>query len=633
MTPTPRALSALAVTVVTAGLLAAGLPIAAAADTVAPTADVFPQVGTSDYDVQHYDVQMDYRASDDISVVATITAYAASSLDTIRLDFEGLTVDSVTVNGSAAPFTREDDADATLHKLVVTPAAPVSGDFTVEVAYHGAPSRHEDPDETFEGWTPTSGGVVALGQPVGTMTWLPSNNTPSDKATYDIEVTAPTQTDGLDLSVASSGNLVGREGVDADRTRWSWSVGTPLSTSMLVLAVGHYDVVGSTITLASGRVLPELSFVSVDASDKEKALVTDMRGRITSMLDWLETKLGPYPGESTGLIYDYADVGYALETQDRPFFDGGIREDVLLHELTHMWLGNSVSPRTWSEIWLSEGGATFFESYYAWQAHGGTDPRELAKDAVKPEADKEIWQVPTVGWSDPAQIFLNQSYLRGSYVYSALMNALGPDGFDAVLRAWVSKYGTSSVVTQDFLTLANEVSGRDLSRTLVQWISSDTPPAVPEPIQSFKPLTVSTAAGTAPVLPTEVIPVYTSTTGTPAAVTWDTSDADWSTPGTVTLMGSGTDFFGAPFTTASVVVTVAARPGGEPTGTPTPSATPTSTSTPTPSASTRPTSSPVAHALGATGSDSATVPLIAALSLLLVGGVVVVVARRRRRAS
>ena len=640
MTPTPRALSALAVTVLTAGFLAAGLPGVALADTVAPAADVFPQVGTADYDVEHYDVQMDYRASDDVSVVTTITASAAVTLDTIRLDFEGLIVDAVSVNGTAAAFTREDDDAATLHKLVVAPAAPVSGDFTVEVSYHGAPGTHQDPDGSFEGWMPTTGGVVALGQPVGTMTWLPSNNTPSDKATYDIEVTAPTQTNARDLSVASSGNLVGREGVGADRTRWSWSVGVPLSTSMLVLAVGPYDVFGSTITLASGRVLPELSFVTVDASDEDKALVADMRGRITSMLNWLETKLGPYPGESTGLIYDYADVGYALETQDRPFFDGWIDDTTLLHELTHMWLGNSVSPRTWSEIWLSEGGASFFESYYAWEVHSQTDPRELATEAIGPDGDPDIWQVPTVGWTDPAQVFGSQSYTRGSYVYSALMNAIGPDGFDAVLRAWTAKHATSSVVTQDFLTLANEVSGRDLSRTLVQWISSDPPPAVPAVIQSFEPLTAKTTAGTSPELPAEVTPVYASESGVPASgvpvpVTWDSAGADWSTPGTVTLTGSGTDFFGAPFTTASIVVTVVPGPTPTQTGSPTPTASPTASPSPTvsPSASTPGVAQPPGTALSATGSTPAYGALFAGGMLLAIGAAVLVIARRRRRAN
>ncbi len=247
------------------------------------------------------------------------------------------------------------------------------------------------------------------------------------------------------------------------------------------------------------------------ASSDDREYIDYLRGRITLMLDWLETKLGPYPGESTGIIWDHADVGYALETQDRPFFDGWVNESTLLHEFSHMWFGNSVSPKTWSEIWLSEGAATFFEHYYAFDVlKEGDDPRKVAQDGVKNEK-AEKWKSPSVGWTDPADLYGWQSYTRGSYVYSALMNALGPEGFDAVVKAWATKYRTSSVVTADFIRLASDVSGRDLSRTLDQWIVGDTVPLLPRDIVRIEPSkAVETTAGTAPVLPKTVVPVYSS---------------------------------------------------------------------------------------------------------------------------
>lgn len=632
------AVAAAAAAVVTLGVTLPGA--AAAADPVLPppAADIFPNVGTADFDVQHYDVDMQYRANDDISAVTTVTAVAAKALDTIRLDLEGLTVDAVTVNGRNAAFTREADFPATRHKLVVTPLAPVTGEFTVAVTYHGAPTRHQDPDGSFEGWMPTGTGVAALGQPVGTMTWLPSNNTVGDKATYDIDVTAPTRTDGQDLSVASSGNLVSQTVVDADRTRWSWAIGTPLSTSMLVLSVGHFDLLTSTITLASGRVLPEWSFVAKSASDGDRAYINSHRALIKPMLDWLETKLGPYPGESTGIIWDRAGVGYALETQDRPFFDGFLSDKVLLHELAHMWLGNSVSPDTWSEIWVSEGAARFFEAYYGWQVLGEGDPRQIAADAVKNEP-ADAWKNPSVGWTDPAQLYGWQAYTRGSFVYSALMNALGPDGFDEVMKSWTKTYRTSSVVTGDFITVASAASGRDLSRTLNQWIVGATAPLLPEDIVRIEPSdTVTTTQGTAPVLPRSVTPVYKSGAGTASPVIWNTAAQDWSKPGQVTVTGTGADFFGAPFTTASVKVNVLAAPVPTPTVTPTPTVMPLPTVGPSPTGTPSSGSTPLptvqgASQLSATGSAPVLPALAAGLVLLVAGASAFVISRRRRHAD
>ena len=80
------------------------------------------------------------------------------------------------------------------------PAAEIT---SATVKYHGKPVTHIDPDGAKDGWIPTTdGGVVVLSEPVGAMTWFPNNNTPRDKATFDMKITVPSK-----LEVAGSGDL------------------------------------------------------------------------------------------------------------------------------------------------------------------------------------------------------------------------------------------------------------------------------------------------------------------------------------------------------------------------------------------------------------------------------------------
>ena len=230
---------------------------------------LFPNVGNGGYDVGHYDIDLAWDLDDTIEATTTITADAPAPLSSYSLDFEGLTVDSITVDGTPATWERIIDADAIKYKLVITPAQPVSGEFTTVVTYSGTPVTHIDPDDSFEGWVPTEDGATFVNQPVGSMTGFPNNNTPSDKATYSIALDIPTAS-SAPLSAVSNGELTSKT-VDADRTTWTWTQDEPMASELSIISIGHYDVTEGQITLASGRTIPEWSFVDSGITDANKA--------------------------------------------------------------------------------------------------------------------------------------------------------------------------------------------------------------------------------------------------------------------------------------------------------------------------------------------------------------------------
>ena len=572
-----RSLSALVVTgALVAGSVAAAAPALAAEPAAgARTAGdpLFPNVGNGGYDVQHYDLDLTYRANNDVTALATIRAVAANPLSSFSLDFEGMTVQSVTVNGAAAAFTRDEDVAATKFKLDITPTTPVSGTFTVSVAYSGAPVTHIDADDSSEGWVRTSDGATALGQPIGAMTWFPQNNTPADKATYDISVTAPTAVGGNPLSVASNGELTGRL-VDAaaGTTTWNWAQTNPMATELSVLSIGRFTLLESDITLASGRTLHEWTFVDPTISATTQTAINTRRAEIKPIIDWLETKLGPYPGDSVGLIVDRANVGYALETQDRPYFDGSVSANTLIHELVHQWLGNEVAPADWSHIWLNEGAAEFFTSYYRYSVGLTTTTPENDSYGSWNSATASRWTVPTVGFDDPAELYGWQVYNRGKYTLGALMTALGREDFDETYALWIAAHAGDSATTADFVAVAEQASGRDLDAFFQDWIYDTDKPAWPA--QWSAGVTSDVAAGgevlpgddvtlTFSVANTGRVPLTGATVVADAAALLGAATLPTALPAGVVLSGT-TLTWSVPDTaaggTASVAVTATVKP-------------------------------------------------------------------------
>jgi hypothetical protein len=485
---------------------------------------LFPNQGNTGYDALHYDIDLtvDVAVSPIINAVAATTFTSASTTVTARtteaplrsyaFDFQGsatdleaatLIVDSVAVDGVPAEFTRienttTDDATTDVHKIVVTPVVPVDGEFTTVVTYHGAPVRHTDADGSSEGWNNTTDGATFLNQPVGSMTVFPNNNTPRDKATYTISVDAPSKlttsataaaNPGLrDAAAVSNGELTSRTpSDDGTRTTWVWDQKKPMASELTLISVGRYDTYESDIALASGRTIHEWSFIDPAISTRNQTTTQNTRTQLKGILDFLESKYGPYPGNSTGVVTDVVPGGptgisYALETQDRSFFPTAAGLGTTIHEVMHQWFGDNVSPVDWNDIWLNEGPATYAEFQVPFEGLGTatTDTETQIFELWNEYAeDDEMWTVPTAEMSEASQLFDAQVYDRGAMTLEALRTSIGAADFAEVMEQWQERYAGTSKRTTDFIALAEEISGRDLDEFFETWIYTTGKPAWP----------------------------------------------------------------------------------------------------------------------------------------------------------
>ncbi|SEQ33689.1 Peptidase family M1 [Microlunatus flavus] len=290
---------------------------------------LFDAYGNTGYDVRHYGIALAYAKNGSIRATTTVEARAARALSSFSLDLEGLSVDRVRVDGRTAAFRR----DGT--KLVVTPARPAKGRFTVTVRYHGRPVTHTDPDGSQDGWVPSTTGATALNEPVGAQTWYPNNNTPRDKASFDVALTVPKK-----LAAASNGVLRSRRTKDG-QTTWRWRQRRPMATYLSMVAIGRFDVYRSTVELRHGRKIPAWTFVQPSLGSAKA-----QRSLLPKVLRFSEKQYGRYPFDAAGMVIQDLGVGYALETQTRPFFDGVPDEATLVHEYAHQWSATRSPRRT-----------------------------------------------------------------------------------------------------------------------------------------------------------------------------------------------------------------------------------------------------------------------------------------------
>ncbi len=429
---------------------------------------LYPGLGNGGYDVIHYDLELDFTPDNvggagTIVARTTIRAATTDDLTSFNLDLTGLDVATVSVDGRGADFVR------TGAELTIVPAEPLpdGAEFVTVVEYSGTPIPVAvDETSPVTGWTPSDGGIFVAGEPTGASGWFPVNDHPSDKAGYTITVTAPD-----DLVVASIGRLVSRATSGDGTATWRYEAPAPTASYLVALAIDD-------LTLFEQGTFDGVLLRHAFASELAEPARADT-DRLPEVLAYFSSVFGPFPFEVYGHLVVDTPFGAALETQTLTVFGSDTVEgtgrlpNVVVHELAHQWFGDHVGLADWSDLWLNEGFATYAE--FLWFEHDGRLTRD---DIGRLILDAGVPLTPP-GTPDPADLFARSIYLRGALTLHAIRLTVGDDAFFEILRGWTERFGGATATTDDFVELAEAVSGQTLRPLIEAWLYAEEMPELP----------------------------------------------------------------------------------------------------------------------------------------------------------
>ena len=413
------------------------------------------------------DLVVDFTART-LSGTATLAIDRAADARTLVLDTRDLEIEAVDA-ASAEPTTPPRLATlptltwtatpwqlGTMHPVLGRPLQITlpAGATLIRVRYRTSPSstglQWLTPEQTADRVAPF---LYTQSQAIHARSWVPVQDSPGVRITFDARITAPAPTRPV-MAAEALAQETGPEGQVYHRFALDHSV----PPYLLALAVGRLD---SASTGPRTGVWAEPGLLKRAAAE-----FADMEAMLTAT----ERQFGPYRwGRYDVLVlppaFPFGGMENPRVTFVTPTILAGDRSLVALiaHELAHSWSGNLVSNATWRDLWLNEGFTVYIERRIVEAVYGAERAEieavlgvqhlhgELAAMAERP--GDQVLHVDLAG-RDPDDVFSDVPYEKGYLLLRRIEQAHGRDAFDAFVQRWFSEHAFTSRTTAEFTAFA-----------------------------------------------------------------------------------------------------------------------------------------------------------------------------------
>jgi leukotriene-A4 hydrolase len=324
--------------------------------------------------------------------------------------------------------------------------------------------------------------LYSQGQTILTRTWIPLQDSPSNRITYSADVKVPKEF----LAIMSAENPTEKN----ETGEYHFEMKQPIPAYLIAIAVGNleYRSLGKNSGVYSE---PEL----IDACVYEFA-------DLQKMIDAAEKLYGKYRWEQYDLVilpysFPFGGMENPRLTFANPTLIAGDRTlvNVIAHELAHSWSGNLVTNSSWEDFWLNEGFTVYFENRIMEELYGKevadilavVEFQELERTLKKIDSEDSKLKL-NLYQRNPDEGMTDVAYIKGAYFLRTLEAAIGRKKMDAFLKKYFDDYAFSTLTTEDFVSYLDKklLTPNKIDFNIDEWVYSSGIPKNCITIQSTR---------------------------------------------------------------------------------------------------------------------------------------------------
>ena len=368
----------------------------------------------------------------------------------IILDSKFLTIESVQADGKDTSFSKGDFNEQLGNALKIE----ISKNTERITVYYKTTHKTEalqwlKPQQTADKNHPF---LFTQGQAILTRTWIPIQDSPQIRITYNAKVQVPNQL----MAVMSAENPKAK----TQDGKYTFKMAQPISPYLIALAVGDIDY--KAISNRTG-IYAEKSML-----DKAHYEFSDMENMVVAA----EELYGAYAWEQFDVIvlppsFPFGGMENPRLTFATPTVIAGDKSltSLIAHELAHSWSGNLVTNATWDDFWLNEGFTVYFEMRIM-EALYGKDRANMLARIGRQDLEEEIEGFKDTPNDTKLKLNLKDrnpddgmnsiAYDKGYLFLRTLEETAGREKFDIFLKNYFKTHAFSTINTEKFIDFLNE---------------------------------------------------------------------------------------------------------------------------------------------------------------------------------